>query len=81
MKNQQTWDFAHLVCGRIWSRVGLAMLPASVLLMLPVLGRDVDVVGTWCAGVTGLQVVVMIVTIAPVERALKKHFDEFGRKR
>lgn len=81
MKNQQTWDFAHQVCGKVWFRVGLVLLPVSFLLLLPVLGKDVDVVGMWCAGVMGMQVVVMIASIVPVERALKKQFDEFGRKR
>lgn len=80
MKNQQTWDFAHRVCGKLWFRVGAVMLPLSLLAMLPALGRDVEAVGTWCIPVVGVQLVVMIATIFPVEKALKRKFDKYGRR-
>ena len=80
MKNQQTWDFAHQVCGKIWFWAGAVLLPLSLLAMLPCLGRDVETVGIWCIPVVGVQLVVMIATIFPVERALKRNFDRFGRK-
>lgn len=80
MKNQQTWDFAHQVCGKLWFRVGAVMLPLSLLAMLPALGRDVEAVGTWCIPVVGVQLVVMIATIFPVEKALKRKFDKYGRR-
>ena len=81
MKNQQTWDFAHQVCGRLWFRWGLVLLPLSLLAMLLVLGKDAEELGVWLMGVTVIQVVVLLGSIVPVERALKKNFDQFGRKR
>ena len=81
MRNQQTWDFAHQVCGRLWFRWGLVLLPLSLLAMLLVLGKDVGELGLWLMGVTVIQVVVLLGSIVPVERALKKNFDQFGRKR
>lgn len=80
MKNQQTWDFAHQVCGKFWFRTGAVMLPLSLLAMLPALGRDMEVVGLWCIPVVGVQLVVMIATIFPVEKALKRKFDKYGRR-
>lgn len=80
MKNQQTWDFAHQVCGKLWFRAGAVMLPLSLLAMLPVLGRDMEAVGIWCIPVVGVQLVVMIATIFPVEKALKRKFDKYGRR-
>lgn len=80
MKNQQTWDYAHQVCGKIWLRVGAVILPLSLLAMLPVLGQDISDIGIWCAGVTMLQVVVMVASIFPVEVALKRKFDKYGRR-
>jgi len=80
MKNQQTWDFAHQVCGKLWLRAGAVMLPLSLLTMLPALGRDVEAVGTWCIPVVGVQLVVMVATIFPVEKALKRKFDKYGRR-
>ena len=81
MKNQDTWDFAHRTCGRLWSRLGLVMLPLSTLVMLPVLGADAGTVGLWCGAVALVQTAVLLGSIFPVERALKKEFDQFGRKR
>ena len=81
MKNQQTWDFAHQVCGRLWFRWGLVLLPLSLLAMLLVLGQDTEELGVWLMWVTVIQVVVLLGSIVPVERALKKNFDQFGRKR
>ena len=43
MKNQQTWDFANLYFARLWIKVGLIMLPISVLLMLPVISSTIPV--------------------------------------
>ena len=31
MKNEETWAFAHRACGRLWLRLGAALLPASAL--------------------------------------------------
>lgn len=81
MKNQETWLFAHKVCGRLWFRLGLLLLPVSVCAMLPALGRSVNVVGIWCCIVETVQLVVLIGSIFPVERALKRTFDDFGKKR
>lgn len=81
MKSQQTWDFAHWYCGRLWFRLGLILLPVSICAALPSLGRESDTVGIWCAVVEGVQLVVMIGSIFPVEHALKQNFDDLGRKR
>lgn len=80
MASQEAWDFAHQVCGRIWRRWGIAMLPVSVLLLLPVFGRTVAVVGIWTCILVTAQCVVLIATIFPVERALKENFDQFGHR-
>ena len=81
MKSQAAWDFAHRTCGRLWSRLGLVLLPLSALVMLPVLGADAGTVGLWCGVVVLVQTAVLLGSIFPVERALKKEFDQFGKKR
>ena len=81
MRNQETWDFAHQVCGKIWFRAGAIMLPLSLLAMLPAQGRDVEAVGTWCIPVVGVQLAVLVGSIFPVERALKRNFDQFGGRK
>ena len=80
MASQEAWDFAHCVCGRIWRRCGAVMLPVSVLLLLPVFGRDAAVVCIWACALVTVQCVVLIATIFPVERALKRNFDLSGHR-
>lgn len=80
MRNQQTWDFAHQVCGQLWVKIGKWMVLPSALVMLVVIGQDIGVVGIVCGVVVSVQCVVMLGAIFPVEQALKKNFDRFGRK-
>lgn len=81
MRNQETWAFAHRICGRLWFRLGLAMLPLSLCAMLSVLGRGEDAVGICCGVIEVAQLAVLIGSIFPVERALKRNFDDSGRKK
>lgn len=80
-KNQDTWMFAHDYCGRLWWKAGWIMLPLSVLLMLPVLGKSTDAIGGWGSVLCLIQCVVLIGCIFPVEKALKKIFDNDGNRR
>ena len=78
MENQQNWNFAHKKLGRLWTKVGGIMLPVSVAAMLPVLGKDMDTVGMWGGVLMMVQCVPLVLTVLPIEKALKKTFD--GRK-
>ena len=78
MKNMDTWNFAHLYCGRLWWKIGLVMLPVSVIAMFPLLGKDMDTVGLWGGIMEMIQGLVLVLAIIPVERALKKNFDTDG---
>lgn len=81
MKNRDTWEFAHKYCGRLWVRCGYVLLPLSVLPLLLALGRDVDTVGTVGGFICFLQLVPLIGSILPTERALKRTFDKNGIRR
>ena len=81
MKNMETWKFAHHYFGRIWYIGGFILLPVSVLLMLPLLGKDTDTVGMFGAAICILQVVILIGSIIPTEIALNKKFDKNGNPR
>lgn len=72
MKNQDTWDFAHLYCGKLWWKIGWVMLPLSVVSMLPVVGKRDDIVGGVGGVIVTAECVVLLMTILLVERALKK---------
>ena len=81
MKNMDTWRFAHEHCGRLWWRLGWILLIPSTLAMLPVFAggeNPVAVVGTICMSV---QLFVLIASIVPTERELKKHFNDDGSRK
>ena len=81
MKNKDTWEFAHNYIGKLWYRIGLILVPLSVIPMLFVLGKDKDTVGNLGAAISMLQLVFLIAPIFPTERALKKTFDKKGNRR
>jgi len=80
MKSKETWDFAHRHMGRIWSVCGWIVLLVSVIPMLVVIGKDIDTIGWVGAAASLIQILVMMGTIIPTEIALKKNFDEDGRR-
>ncbi|NBJ88978.1 SdpI family protein [Acutalibacter sp. 1XD8-36] len=81
MKNQDTWEFAHRHSGRIWKICGLILLPVTVVPMLFVIDGDEGIVGTVGGIVCGVQLAVLIGSIFPTERALRKNFDKEGNRR
>ncbi len=81
MKNADTWRFAHEYCGRLWLRLGIALAPLSAAPLLFVLGRDKNTIGITCVAVCVVQIVLVLLTIVPTERALRKNFDRFGRRK
>lgn len=77
-KNQATWDFANLYCGKVWWKIGWIMLPLSVIAMLPAVGRNDDIVGGVGAVVRTVECMILFLSLLPVERALRKRFDKDG---
>ena len=78
MKNKDTWAFAHLYCGRLWRTVGWAMVPATLVAMLFLLGKEEHAVGIGGSVIMGVQLVGMLAPIFPTEAALRKRFDKEG---
>lgn len=81
MKNQETWQFAHHYMGRLWYLSGMILLPLSVVLMLPLIGKDKDTIGWLGALICMIQLVALIGEIIPTEIALHKKFDKNGNPR
>ena len=81
MKNQDTWQFAHHHFGKTWYICGLVLTPLSVLAMLFVLGKGQDAVGTMGSVLCTLQLIPLLASIVPTERALRKTFDKDGNRR
>lgn len=81
MKNQDTWQFAHHHCGRLWRRIGWPMLACSVIAILFSIGKSAAYREIFGAVLCGAQTLVLIASIFPTELALKKTFDRDGLRR
>lgn len=81
MKNQQTWDYAHRECGRLWVRWGVLMLVPAAVIMLLLLGKEIPTIGTVGGIFTVLQMLPLLLSIAIVEKKLREKFDENGLPR
>lgn len=80
-KSQDTWEFAHHFCGKLWLVNGFVLLPLTVIAMLFVFGKDISVVGNLGLAICLIQLIPLTVTVMQTERALKKTFDNNGRRR
>lgn len=78
MKNMDTWKFAHGYCGKLWWRIGWAMLIPSALMHIPLYHSDKNTIGFAGLLLVAIQCFIMIVSIYPTEKALKKHFHDDG---
>ena len=80
MQNAETWLFAHLYCGRLWRRMGIALGLLTVLAFLLLLGRPLQTIALFglcaCLG----QTAALVLTFLPVELKLKHTFDINGQR-
>lgn len=81
MKNKDTWEFAHHYCGKLWLRLGWITLVPSLISMVFVIGKDVDVIGNFGGILCGIQIIFLIGSIFPTEIALKNNFDKHGNRK
>lgn len=80
-KNKDTWAFAHNYCGKLWMKSGGSLLIPTVIAQIPFMRSGENVVGTVAIIIDVIQLAVLIGSIVPVEKALKRIFDENGNRR
>lgn len=81
MKSKETWEFAHEYCGKLWTKLGLIMLVVSIGFSIIGIILDDKVQGIINFTLIIIQTIILIVSIFPVEKELKKNFDENGNRR
>ena len=81
MKNRETWEFAHKHIGKLWFRLGLLLIPITVIPMLFVIGNSENVVATVGLIVGFVNTVTLIVPIFFTEKVLSKSFDKDGNRK
>lgn len=80
-KNQETWEFANKLWGRLAWKSGIWTLIGTVAAMIAVFPASDDVITNVGMIVIFLQVAVIIAIIPIVEHELKKEFDKDGNRR
>lgn len=81
MKNMDTWVFAHNYSGRLWWRIGWIILFSSIMIHIPFYKASDDAISVVGLIVTAIQIIILICSIFPTEKALKKTFTEDGLRR
>ena len=81
MKNLDTWQFSQKYCGKICYNWGRVLLPITVLPMLFLIGQTEDTISLFSLIPTAIQVLALVASIYPVEKALKREFDKNGNKK
>ena len=79
-QNIDTWNFAHDYCGRLWFKIGIIMSIITILSHLPFIHSDSNAIGVLTWILVSVQTAVLLISIAPVERALKRTFDKNGKR-
>ena len=80
MMNEETWRFANQYFGKVWYLCGLISAPLSVIAIAIVFGKEPGTMGTVGGIITMLQMIPLVGAIIPTEIALKKNFDENGKR-
>lgn len=80
MKNEETWEFAHLYSGRIYYKMGLMSLLPSVVPMFFLFGKSMDQIGWISNGIVMIQCALLLFPVILTELALRRTFDKYGNR-
>ena len=81
MKNERTWAFAHHMLGKLWMIIGSILLPIMCVPMFFVIKASESTIGILGAILASISIFPLVLSIGPVENALKKNFDSQGREK
>lgn len=67
-------------CGKLWWKLGWIVLVPSVIIQFPFYKSDEDVIGLVGGILCTVQCVILVASVYPVEKALKKYFNKDGTR-
>ena len=80
MINKDTWIFAHEYCGKLWLKVSIAFILASIVIMLCLIKTDQRVFVAVGFVIFIAEFVTLFFTINKTEKALADNFDIKGNR-
>ena len=80
MKNDDTWNFAHKFCGKLWWVIGWIILGASIVVLIPFIFSSYITIGVTVIICVVAQCAILIISIIPTDIALKKTFFDDGKR-
>ena len=81
MKSRESWDFANRYWGALVFRIGLAAEGVTLAVLAAGYLASPGQMGNLSLVMSGLQIVLLFVSIPLTERQLKKRFDDNGKPR
>ncbi len=81
MINKDTWIFAHEYCGKLWLKVSIAFIVASIIIMLCLIKTDQRVFVAVGFVIFIAEFVTLFFTINKTEKALADSFDIQGNRK
>ena len=81
MKNMDTWKFAHDYCGRLWWKLGWILFVISLVAHILFYGASENAIANLAGILCTVQCVALVASIIPTEIALKKNFDDEGKRK
>ena len=81
MKNQETWEFANKYYGLISIRMGIVFIILGLIISLITMNFSENVQGIVMIIWLTAETITIIATIIPVEKALRRNFDEKGNRK
>jgi uncharacterized membrane protein len=77
-KSDETWQFAHRYYGKIWLFLSPVLMVLITTVFLLIINESDYVIFISSIIITFILITVTSLSIIPVEKALKSHFDSSG---
>lgn len=81
MKNMDTWVFAHKKCGEVWINWSKWAATPGLMLLLTASGKTPERIESNGIFVLLIQVAILLISLIPVEKALRETFDADGNRK
>lgn len=81
MINKDTWIFAHEYCGKLWLKVSVIFILASIVIMLCLIKTDQRVFVAVGFVIFIAEFITLFFTISKTEKALADNFDIKGNRK